>query len=151
MASNTETLVKLEIRVRNVRIGMCDVEGHYYDCGEDCECICGLLMNGNDHSECPVELRPFLEHKEAISEEPLPEGVVEIMFPAERQHTARPHCECGCSDIDFTKIVGWCLHCDHVYANYTAEIENRHFANDCPGASETVKQAARARLGKRRM
>jgi hypothetical protein len=42
-------------------------------------------------------------------------------------------------------------HCDHVYANYTPEIENRHFAYDCPDVPETVKQAARTRLAKRGM
>ncbi len=41
------------------------------------------------------------------------------------------------------------FHCDHVYANYTPELEDRHFANHCPEAPETVKEAARARLAKR--
>ena len=41
------------------------------------------------------------------------------------------------------------LHCDHVYANYTPELEDRHFANHCPDAPETLKEAARARLVKR--
>jgi hypothetical protein len=36
------------------------------------------------------------------------------------------------------------LHCDHVYANYTPELEDRHFANHCPDAPETLKEAARA-------
>lgn len=31
-------------------------------CSEGCECICGLLMEGNDHSDCPVELRACPEH-----------------------------------------------------------------------------------------
>ena len=90
----------------------CEVEGHYYDCGEDCECICGLPMNGNDHSDCPVELRSCPEHKEEQeprSEEPLPEGVVEVMFPPDWQHAALPHCQCGCSEIDLSGVVGWCL------------------------------------------
>ena len=26
----------------------CEVYGHYYECGEDCVCICGLPMNGSD-------------------------------------------------------------------------------------------------------
>ena len=50
----------------------------------------------------------------------------------EEQDAAPPHCECGCSDTEPGKVVGWCLHCDHVYANYTPEIEGRHFANHCP-------------------
>jgi len=65
--------------------------------------------------------------------------------------TAVPKCECGCADIDASRIVGWCLHCDHVYANYTPALENRHFANHCPDVPETVREAARARLAKRRM
>lgn len=135
-----------------MHIHYCDEYGHEYECSGDCECICGLLMNGNDHSDCPVELRPCPDHK-AEQEQRMAEGMscekqTEIMFPPDWQHAPRPHCECGCSDVDSGKVVGWCLHCDHVYANYTPEIENRHFANHCPDAPETVKQAARARLRK---
>jgi hypothetical protein len=40
-------------------------------------------MNGNDHSDCPVELHPCPEHeveqKQPMSEEALPAGLVEIM------------------------------------------------------------------------
>jgi hypothetical protein len=75
----------------------------------------------------------------------------EIEPLCEQQDAAPPHCECGCSDIDPGKVVGLCLHCDHVYANYTPELEHRHFANHCPDAPETLKEAARARLAKRRM
>jgi len=133
----------------------CEVGGHRYECGEDCVCICGQPMNGNDHDDCPVELRPCPEHefeqKQSMSEEALPEGLVEIMFPPDWQHAALPHCECGCSEIDLNGVVGWCFHCDHVYANYTPELENRHFANHCPDAPETFKEAARARLANRGM
>jgi hypothetical protein len=133
----------------------CDVYGHEYECSGDCLCICGLPMNRNDHTDCPVELRPCPEHefeqKQSMSEKALPEGLVEIMFPAEWQHAALPHCQCGCSEIDLSGVVGWCLHCNHVYANYTPEIENRHLAYHCPGVPETAKEAARARLAKRRM
>ena len=106
-------------------------------------------MNGNDHSDCSIELRPCPEHKaeweQGLGEARSGEKQTEI----EQDAAPRPHSECGCrSDIDPGKVVGWCLHCDHVYANYTPEIENRHFANHCPGAPETVKQAARARLRK---
>ena len=84
----------------------CEVEGHYYECGEDCVCICGLPMSGNDHSDCPVELKPCPDHKEeqkqSMSEEALPEGLVEIMFPSDWQHAALPHCDCGCSEIDLS-------------------------------------------------
>src|SRR5579864_9616409 len=111
----------------------CAVAGHYYQCSDDCLCICDLPMSGYDHSDCPVELRECPEHstEQQISEKPLPEGVVEINFSLP---TARPHCECGCSVIDSSEVVGWCFHCDHVYASYSSEIESRHFADHCPGA-----------------
>ncbi len=41
----------------------CDVHGDYWKCSEDCQCICGLPIEGNDHSDCPVELRPCPEHQ----------------------------------------------------------------------------------------
>jgi hypothetical protein len=133
----------------------CGVDGHEYECSGDCLCICGLAMSGNDHDDCPVELRSCPEHeveqKQSMSEEALPPGLVEIMFPPEWQHATLPHCECGCSDIDFDKVVGWCFHCDHVYATYTPELDNQHFAYHCPDAPKTVKEAARARLAKRGM
>jgi hypothetical protein len=41
----------------------CEVYGHDWQCGEDCNClVCGLPMNGFDHRDCPVELRPCPEH-----------------------------------------------------------------------------------------
>src|ERR1019366_8122619 len=43
----------------------CDYAGHDWQCAGDCECICGLPMEGNDHSECPVELRACPEHSAA--------------------------------------------------------------------------------------
>jgi hypothetical protein len=49
----------------------CGECGHEYECSGDCVCICGLPMNGNDHTDCPVELRPCPEHSmaEAMSSE----------------------------------------------------------------------------------
>jgi hypothetical protein len=41
----------------------CDIGGHDYQCSDDCSCICGLPMNGFDHSGCPVELKACPEHK----------------------------------------------------------------------------------------
>ncbi len=66
--------------------------------------------------------------------------------PLCEENAAPPHCECGCSDADPGKIVGWCSHCDQVYATYTTEREDRHFANHSPAAPETLKETARARL-----
>ena len=59
-----------------------------------------------------------------------------------------PHCECGCAETESGKVVGWCFHCDHVYLNYSSEIEDRHFANYCPDAPEELKKSARERLAK---
>jgi len=102
------------------------VQEHKYDCTDDCECICGLPMNGNDHSDCSIELRPCPEHKaeweQGLGEARSGEKQTEI----EQDAAPRPHSECGCrSDIDPGKVVGWCLHCDHVYANYTPELQDR--------------------------
>jgi hypothetical protein len=127
----------------------CEVYGHNYQCLEDCECICGLPMNGNDHSDCPVELRPCPEHK-AEQERHMAEAMSgENQTEMEQDARPLPHCECGCSDTDPGKVVGWCLHCDHVYANYTPALQDQHFANHCPDAPETLKESARARLAKR--
>ena len=127
----------------------CEVGGHRYECGEDCECICGLPMNGYDHSDCPVELRPCPE-SESHQEQEMPEeeGVVEIKFPPAGWRHAAPNCECGCSDIDADKVVGWCLHCNHVYANYTPELQDRHFAYHCPEAPKELQESAIQRLRK---
>jgi hypothetical protein len=127
----------------------CYVVGHDFECSEDCECICGQPMNGNDHSECPIELRPCPKHhsEKEMSDESESEGVVEIKFPAESGH-ATVHCTCGCSDVDASEIVGWCLQCNHVYATYNPEIENRHFAYHCPGVPLELKQDALAKFGR---
>jgi len=124
----------------------CDFAGHDWECSQDCECICGLPMEGNDHSECPVELRACSEHSaeqersiaEARSSEPDPAFV--------QRWQERPHCECGCAEAEMSKIVGFCLHCDHVYAEFTPKIQDLHFAKRCPGAPDQLRQSARARF-----
>ena len=126
----------------------CDFAGHDWKCAADCECICGLPMEGNDHSDCPVELRACPEHadeqqrsiEEAMSSEPDPALV--------QKWRERPSCECGCVETESSEVVGWCLHCDHVYVNYSSKIEAQHFADDCPGAPEELKKSARERLVK---
>jgi len=131
----------------------CGIAGHDWQCSDNCECICGLPMNGNDHSECPVELRECPEHEfqqgQQMPEEALPEGVVEIKFPADWRHTAQPSCGCGCSEVDAAEVVGWCFHCTHVYANYSPEIQDRHLTYDCPGSPAELKEATLASLAKR--
>jgi len=123
----------------------CDFAVHDWQCAEDCECICGLSMEGNDHSECPVELRACPEHAseqqrsiaEAMAAEP------DAAF-VQRLHE-RPRCECGCAEAE-SRIVGFCLWCDHTYKKYNPEIEDRHFTDYCPGAPEELKKSARKRL-----
>jgi hypothetical protein len=113
----------------------CYVGGHGYECSEDCICICGQPMNGNDHGDCPVELRPCPKHnsEQKMSDESAPEGVVEIKFPAASQRAALD-CQCGCADIDASQIVGWCLWCDHVYSKWSPVIQDEHSVRYCPGA-----------------
>ena len=130
----------------------CAVEAHYYDRAEVCVCIYGLPMNSDDHSECPVELRECPEHEfrqgQQMAEEVLPNGVVEIKFPADWRREAQALCGCGCSEIDAAEVVGWCFHCTHVYANYNPEIQDRHLAYDCPGAASELKKAVLESLPK---
>jgi hypothetical protein len=128
----------------------CDFAGHNWQCGEQCHCICGLPMEGHDHSNCSVELRPCPEHA-AEQERRMAEAMSSVpdaafMRESNEGESALPHCECGCAEIESSKVVGWCLHCDHVYVNYSPEIEDRHFADNCTDAPEELKKSARERL-----
>jgi hypothetical protein len=124
----------------------CDYVGHDWQCAGDCECICGLPMEGNDHSECAVELRACSEHSaeqqrsiaEAMASQP------DAAFVQKWQE--RPNCTCGCVEAESSEIVGWCFHCEHAHVEYDREIEARHFADYCPGAPEELKKSARERL-----
>jgi hypothetical protein len=108
----------------------CGTGGHMYECHENCVCICDLPMNGNDHSNCPIEIRDCPE--EHPTEETLPEAVVEIEFPTNlRRSMVSLHCQCGCADADSSQVVGWCLWCDHVYTEFTPAIQEEHFAQHC--------------------
>ena len=131
----------------------CDVTGHDFECSDDCECICGLPMEGHDHSECPVELRPCPVHKDATEQQvaEVEPGAVEIDFTSlcEKREQPRLHCQCGCADADPGTVVGWCLWCGHGYVEYNPRIEDQHFADHCPEAPEKLKQAALATLAKR--
>jgi hypothetical protein len=131
----------------------CDFAGHDLQCSGDCECICGVLMEGHDHSDCPVELRACPEHapeqERSIAKAMSSEADTSSIQDCHERESALPHCECGCAETESSKVVGWCFHCDHVYANYGPEIEDRHFAVDCPDAPEELKKSARKRLAKR--
>ena len=59
-----------------------------------------------------------------------------------------PHCECRCTESDPRKVIGWCVHCRHVYADYSPKIEAKHFVGHCPGAPAALKQAAWTSLAK---
>ena len=146
----TKTNTVENLHNRALHEHFCYVTGHRYECREDCECICGLPMNGNDHTDCPIELRACPEHEnQPVAEGPLPEGVVEIKIPTDWSHETLPPCECGCSAINAADVVGWCFHCSHVYANFSPEIQDRHLAYDCCGASSELKQAVLKALAKR--
>jgi len=126
----------------------CDFAGHHWQCAEDCECVCGVAMEGNDHSECPVELRACPEHA-AEQERSIAEAMASEPDPAFVQKwRERPNCECGCTEAEPSEIGGRCFYCSHVYVEYDPEIENLHFANHCPGAPEELKKSARERLVK---
>ena len=131
----------------------CHAEGQEWQCDDStCVCICDVPQNEGDHCDCPIELRECAEHAEQNGMTPKVEaGAVQIDFSvlsAERQQSV-PHCECGCADIQPGASVGFCLWCDHRYAEYRRDIESRHFADHCPGAPETLKETARAGLAKR--
>ena len=129
-----------------------EVVGHYWQCGDDCICICGLPMEQGDHSDCPIELRACAEHagQDGLTAEVSPDAKeIDFSILSPERQRSRPHCECGCADADPDKVVGWCLWCDHVYVEYSPEIVDRHFADHCPEAPEKLKQAALATLAKR--
>jgi hypothetical protein len=111
----------------------CDFAGHDWQCSsQHCECICGFAMEGHDHGECPVELRVCPEHA------PEEQRRIQEMRPCEPDResvqqwherlSARPHCECGCSETEMSKIVGFCLWCDHIYSEFSPKIQDLHFA-----------------------
>ena len=126
----------------------CELAGRERDCNENCRCICGLPMEGRHHSNCAVELRPCAEHKhqaeQRIAEAPFLDSDTafeDVYSP----NVAVPHCNCGCATAGRANVVGWCLCCDHGYADCNPELEDLHFANDCFGAPSELKEAARAR------
>jgi hypothetical protein len=70
-------------------------------------------------------------------------------WPVQRcreRESALPHCECGCAETESSAVIGWCLHCDHVYVSYGPEIADIHFADNCPDAPDELKKSARGRL-----
>ena len=128
----------------------CDFAGHNWQCVEHCHCICGVPMEGHDHNNCSVELRPCPEHaaeqKRRMAEAMSSEPDAAFMQESNEGESVLPHCECGCAETESSKVVGWCFHCDHVYVSYSPEIEDRHFADNCPDAPDELKKSARERL-----
>ncbi|MGB7848540.1 MAG: hypothetical protein WBL63_23205 [Candidatus Acidiferrum sp.] len=128
----------------------CDFAGHRWECtSPECECFDhNVSMENGDHSQCRIELRACPEH-EAEQQQSIAEAMDSEPDPAlVEKWQDRPHCECECAESQMGKIVGWCMWCDHTYARYNSEIEDRHFAYDCPGAPEELRQSARARFVK---
>ena len=103
----------------------CDYAGHDWQCAGDCECICGLPMEGNDHSECPVELRACpehsaaqqLSHAEATSSEPM-KGRIKIPPRRKLVRALRRASRAG--------FVGACVWCGHGYKRFSLKIQEAH-------------------------
>jgi hypothetical protein len=134
----------------------CSEGGHYWECLDStCECICGVLMDEGDHEDCPVELRACPEHPEGNlgeNAEAAPDAVaIDFSALSPDGQQAKSSCQCGCAELAPGASVGFCLWCDHRYADYSREIDARHFAEHCPGAPEGLKQAEREWLAKRKM
>ena len=132
----------------------CDAEGHEWECASpSCECICGLLMEGHDHSECPIELRACTAHADGevgASAEPESDAVqIDFSILSSERQQSKDRCQCGCADLTPGTAVGFCLWCDHRYADYSPKIESEHFAQHCPGAPEELKESSLTRLAKR--
>ena len=120
----------------------CELVGHRWECGDGCHCVCGHPMEGYDHSTCPIELRPCPEHQ-AEYDQLMAEALAGLTVTTDGRvepEMGIPHCECGCANADSNKIVGWCMWCDHVYADCSPEFEDDHFANHCPEAPIELKE-----------
>ena len=131
----------------------CEVEGHWFDCAEQCVCECGLPMDGHDHSGCPVELRPCFDHLEEYERRMAEAAAISnaaVEVGDDEEEAPIPHCDCGCADVAPEDSFGFCLWCDHVYVDYSPTAEEQHFAHECPEPPEELREAARERLAQRR-
>jgi len=81
----------------------CEVYGHDYQCVEDCHCICGLPMNGSDHSDCPVELRPCPEHK-AEQERRMAEAMARGAQAEAESFCKEQDCPCPTANADALRL-----------------------------------------------
>jgi hypothetical protein len=117
----------------------CDIAGHDWQCEKDCECICGFSMEGNDHSDCPVELRDCRQHQSQESTD-MP-AVAEktsskrgrLKFPPE--HRLRRALR-RLSDPGFA---GVCVSYGHRYKRFSLEIQDAHLLR-CPSYPEEARQ-----------
>jgi hypothetical protein len=119
----------------------CTTTGHDWQCSDDCECICGLRMEANDHSQCPVELRPCPDHAaeyEALILEPVSDVDRLPDKTLDEPQGPVPHCHCGCGNIDASQIIGLCLWCDHLYSKWNLAIQDEHFAQYCPRSPSKI-------------
>ena len=131
----------------------CDVVGHEYECSNECcKCICGFAMEGHDHSDCPIELRPCHAHPEPnvdLLTERSPDAVeMDLSILSRERQQSLTSCNCGCAALKSEESVGICLWCSHQYAAYSPECEDDHFAYHCPRAPAELKESARKRLPK---
>lgn len=127
----------------------CDVEGHEWQCSDgSCECVCDLLMEQGDHSDCPIELRACPEHQDMQLPESSNDGSFSDFLGNLQRYAEKPYCECGCADAHHEEVVGFCAWCTHVYESYDAKTEAQHFALFCTGAPEKIRRAMQARLAR---
>ena len=128
----------------------CDAEGHEWQCTDStCECVCDLLMEQGNHSECPIELRACPEHQDVQLPESADDELTPNYFKAAAHGAAqRPHCKCGCAAAHPEAIVGSCVWCSHVYDSYNTKIEAQHFSDFCPGAPAQLRDVAQQKLGR---
>ena len=136
----------------------CDFAGHFWECegtalrplaGDTepsvCMCeTCHVPMEQGDHSGCMVELLACPEHRDE-QERLMAEMSAEIDAQSDEEEAALAHCECGCADAAPENVVAWCMWCDHVYGDYSAENEDQHFAHHCPNAPQALRESARKR------
>jgi hypothetical protein len=133
----------------------CDLAGHDWQCSGTCECICGLLMEGSDHSDCPVELRACPKHREAqlrdVKSVPSVDDVPQreenpvttkglLNIPPE--HKLRR----ALRRLSRPGLAGICVWCGHGYrrGEYSPEAEDAHMLQ-CPEFPEDGKRQIRER------
>jgi hypothetical protein len=132
----------------------CDSGGHEWKLECDCAalhefvrekysvCICRTCQfpkDEDDHSRCPIELRPCPEHLHQTRAE-ADAGGIPITMPPDADEKA----ERAFSQLE--TYVAACFWCGHGYDEYSRKAEAEHFAHNCPDAPEELRENAKRRL-----